>query len=58
MVAKLTRELAMHRFNRYWCARCPELKPTAGYNTDARRWLHDMRDVLNTSDRKAMVRLA
>lgn len=43
MAAKLVRELAMMRFNRYWCARVTELKPTAGYTTDARRWLRDMR---------------
>ncbi len=58
MVAKLTRELAMSRFNRYWCARCPELKPTAGYSTDARRWLGAMRDVLADSERAALVRMA
>ncbi len=41
MGAKLVRELAMARFNRYWGARCAELKPTAGYTQDARRWLED-----------------
>jgi hypothetical protein len=58
MIAKLTRELAMGRFNRYWCTRCPEAKATAGYNTDARRWLNDMGDVLSEAERRAMVRLA
>ncbi len=58
MVAKFTRELAMHRFNRYWCGRHPELKPTAGYATDARRWLNEMRDILDPKDRKELVRLA
>ncbi len=58
MVAKLTRELAMRWFNRYWCARVPELKPTAGYSTDARRWLDEMREVLNPAERAAMVRIA
>jgi len=58
MVAKLVRELAMMRFNRYWCARCPELKPTAGYSTDARRWLTDMAKVLEPEERAAMVRIA
>ena len=38
MTAKLVRELAMHRFNRHWCGRVPELKPTAGYRQDASRW--------------------
>jgi len=58
MAAKLVRELAMARFNAYWAARMPELKPTAGYVTDARRWLIDAEPVLSTTDRKAMVRLA
>jgi hypothetical protein len=58
MVAKLTRELAMMRFNRYWCGKVPELKPTAGYSTDARRWLTDMREVLHPEERSALVRIA
>jgi hypothetical protein len=58
MVAKFVRELAMMRFNRYWCGRCPELKPTAGYSTDARRWLTDMAQVLAPEERAAMVRIA
>lgn len=39
--SKYLRELFMHRFNAYWCAQQSELKPTAGYYTDARRWLSD-----------------
>ncbi len=58
IAAKFVRELAMMRFNRYWCARVPELKPTAGYYADARRWLTDMGDRLPAADREAMVRLA
>jgi len=58
MAAKLVRELAMARFNRFWGARLPELKPTAGYVTDARRWLTDASDVVSPEQRKAMVRLA
>jgi len=38
MVSKYLRELAMGAFNRYWCARVPELRPTAGYPGDARRF--------------------
>ncbi len=34
MLAKLTRESMMARFNRYWCGRLPELKPTAGYGKE------------------------
>lgn len=58
MVAKLVRELTMERFNRYWCRRVPELKPTAGYVQDARRWLAEMDDVVTPTERAAMVRLA
>ncbi len=43
MTAKFVRELAMERFNRSWGTRVPELKPTAGYVSDARRWLNDVR---------------
>lgn len=55
-LAKYTRELVMDAFNAHFRARCPDLAPTAGYVTDARRWLDDvareapdilqMRDVL------------
>jgi len=58
MIAKLVRELAMERFNRYWCARVAELKPTAGYYTDGKRWLRDVRrhlspDTLELLERRA-----
>ncbi len=39
MIAKYTRELFMARFNGYFGGLVPDLKPTAGYATDARRWL-------------------
>ena len=42
MLAKYLREALMTRFNAYWRARAPELKPTAGYYTDARRFLADL----------------
>ncbi len=58
MAAKLVRELAMMRFNRYWATRQTELKPTAGYVQDARRWLVDMQDEVTNEERRAMVRLA
>jgi hypothetical protein len=56
MIAKLVRELAMARFNRYWCTRMPELKPTAGYYGDAGRWLKDAAGVISREERVAMVR--
>jgi hypothetical protein len=58
MTAKLCRELCMARFNRYWSMRLPELKPTAGYYGDARRWLDDAAAVLSPKERAALVRLA
>ncbi len=58
MAAKLVRELAMMRLNRYWGTQKVNLKPTAGYVQDARRWLADMQGELSNEQRKAMVRLA
>lgn len=58
MLAKFVRELAMARFNRYWGARDPRLKPTAGYRGDASRWLKDAGGLLTRADREAMIRRA
>lgn len=58
MTAKLVRELAMARLNRYWCARQPELKPTAGYRQDGARWLKDLQGEITPSEQATMVRLA
>jgi ribonuclease HII len=58
MAAKLVRELAMMRFNRYWSSRQAELKPTAGYVQDARRWLSDTKLTVSDLERQAMIRLA
>jgi len=38
MIAKYVRELCMRRFNAYWTALVPELRPTAGYPEDAARF--------------------
>ncbi|MEM9066338.1 MAG: hypothetical protein AAGB51_12705 [Planctomycetota bacterium] len=58
MAAKLVRELAMARFNRYWSARVPELKPTAGYVQDAKRWLGEVGESITADERRRLVRLA
>jgi hypothetical protein len=42
MMSKYLRELAMMALNRYWCGVVGGLKPTAGYPTDAKRWLADV----------------
>lgn len=41
MAAKLVREVLMMRFNSYWGGRIADLRGTAGYTADARRWLED-----------------
>lgn len=58
MIAKYVRELAMQRFNRYWAERMPQLKPTAGYTLDARRWLAEAASVVTKEERRAMIRQA
>lgn len=42
IVAKYLREAAMSAFNRYWLARKPDLRPTAGYPVDAKRFLAEI----------------
>ena len=58
MLAKLTREMMMARFNAYWCGRMPELKPTAGYRNDGWRWLQDVKDVITADERGMLIRRA
>lgn len=47
MTAKLVRELFMERLNRFFRGHLPELKPTAGYVEDGRRYLGQIRPVLS-----------
>lgn len=42
MTAKYLRELAMRPFNAFWQRQIPNLKATAGYPTDARRFCDDI----------------
>jgi len=42
MAAKLTRELLMDRFNAYFTHHFPDIKPTAGYATDGKRFLEEV----------------
>lgn len=58
MAAKFVRELAMMRFNRYWCERIAELRPTAGYGTDAKRWLCDIEHATTPEERAVLRRMA
>lgn len=56
--SKYLRELCMHAFNRYWSAQVSGLVPTAGYYTDAERWLRDAGPALARLriDRRMLVR--
>ena len=38
MLAKYLRELSMKAFNQYWQRYVPDLRPTAGYPVDAKRF--------------------
>lgn len=58
MIAKYVRELAMVRFNTHWQSVMPEIKPTAGYVTDARRWLSEALGVVDGPLRERMIRKA
>lgn len=42
MASKYLRELAMRAFNDFWTKRVPDLQPTAGYPTDAKRFRADI----------------
>lgn len=42
MVSKYTRELLMARLNHYFAQRVTDLKPTAGYAKDGKRYLEDL----------------
>lgn len=46
MTAKLVRELHMSRLNRFFSSRMPELKPTAGYVQDGRRFVQEVDPLL------------
>lgn len=46
MLAKYLREVMMQRFNAFWKERLPSLRSTAGYYTDAKRFLAEIEPVL------------
>ncbi|MCS5632105.1 MAG: hypothetical protein NZ744_14810 [Pirellulaceae bacterium] len=46
MYAKYTRELSMQAFNQYWQQHVQDIKPTAGYPQDARRFRAEIEDHL------------
>lgn len=46
MAAKYLREVCMLQFNRYWSTKVADLRPTAGYPTDASRFFADIQPCL------------
>ena len=58
MTAKFTRELMMARLNAFFKSHLPELKPTAGYYQDGRRFLEDINELMHDLkiDRSLFVR--
>lgn len=56
--SKYVRELYMHVFNRYWSGQIAGLRATAGYYSDARRWLNEAAAELTrrSIDRTMLVR--
>jgi hypothetical protein len=46
MNAKYLRELLMRRFQHFWLVRAPEVKPTAGYYGDGRRFIRELLPLL------------
>lgn len=58
MTAKYLRELLMVRFNAFWAKQKPELKPTAGYVQDGRRFLAEIETAIDAMgiDRSQLIR--
>jgi ribonuclease HII len=58
MTAKYVRELFMARLNAFFVGELPELKPTAGYFQDGRRWIDDVSEVVRrlAIDERELVR--
>ncbi|MEW6745034.1 MAG: hypothetical protein AB1486_19955 [Planctomycetota bacterium] len=56
MAAKYVREIFVSRINGYFRARLPSLRPTAGYPTDAERFLREIEPILSPSERSRLVR--
>jgi hypothetical protein len=46
MLAKHLREISMEMVNQFWIEKCPELKPTAGYPEDGKRFFNQIQPIL------------
>jgi len=48
MLSKYLRELLMDLFNRFWLLHVPQVRPTAGYYEDGRRFYEEIRPAMRT----------
>ena len=55
-LAKYVREICMEQINAYFCKLVPNLKSTAGYYTDGRRFLQDLGPLLGEQPREILIR--
>lgn len=55
-IAKYARELHMLLLNRWWTAQVPGLRATAGYGSDAHRWLAEVGDGRHAVVRHRLIR--
>ena len=46
MLCKYLREVCMSQFNRFWSKHVPDIKPTAGYPQDAKRFFGEIRPAM------------
>ncbi len=46
MLCKYLREVLMRQFNRFWAKHIPDIKPTAGYPLDARRFFAEIKPIM------------
>ena len=58
MTAKYMREMLMMRFNRFFAQHAPQIRPTAGYYGDGRRFIQEIEPVIRALniDRNALIR--
>ncbi|MFW6107799.1 MAG: hypothetical protein ACOC70_01235 [bacterium] len=56
ITSKYVRELFMMCFNAHWCGRVRDLKPTAGYAADGKRFIADILPFLSDGEARDVIR--
>jgi ribonuclease HII len=57
MTSKYVRELLVAMINRYFLHKCPEVKPTAGYYTDGKRFIAELDALSAEYSRERLIRI-